>query len=204
MALPIVGFAIQEVLYGVTIHFHLPLYSLLAAEIIQGLLGGFGLMISGCMSYLSDATSVEQRTFRIVVAEMLTYFVSGLSQIGEGYLIRYHGYIPPLCITFGVNVLTLLYIAVPPFLIETVDRRDPADARGFREAGRSMVKLFKFNENGRRWQMILLDFMIFFQFDDGLRYCCNHCAVRYSSALLLVCRHGWIRFCNIIIDNVNW
>ncbi len=161
MAVPIVGFILQEVVYCLTIYLSLPLPVLLAGELLQGVTGGFALMFSGCMSYLTDATTVHQRTFRIVIAEMLTFFVGGVRQLGEGYLIRYYGYLLPLYITFGINIFTLLYIVTPQVLIETIERGSQAGQTGFWEIGRSLKKLIAFNENGRRWQLLLLNFLIF-------------------------------------------
>ncbi|XP_022110333.1 proton-coupled folate transporter-like [Acanthaster planci] len=160
MALPAIGFAIQAAVYGVTVHFKLPLATLLAGEFVQGLAGGFGLLFAACISYLADATTERQRTMRIVIAEMLTFLVGGLNQVAQGYLIKI-SYLPSLAIAFGCNSAAFLYIILPPFLIETVDNRG-FDRKEFFEAWRSMKRLLEFNENGRRWQMLFLDFFIFF------------------------------------------
>ena len=133
---------------------------LLAGEILQGLSGGFGLLFAVCISYLTDATSLKQRTFRIVVAEMMTFLIGGLNQVGEGYLIKI-SYLPTLGIALGSGVVVLFYITMPSILIETVDRSS-LNYKEFREVFWRMKKLLEFNENGRRWQMLLLDLFIFF------------------------------------------
>ncbi|XP_033641121.1 proton-coupled folate transporter-like isoform X1 [Asterias rubens] len=161
MAVPIVGLVLQEVVYCLTIYFSLPLEVFLAGEVLQGVTGGFALMFSGCMSYLTDCTTVKQRTFRIVIAEMLTYFLAGVGQLGEGYIISYYGYLLPLYIAFGVNIILILYITIPRVLIETMEKGSQAGRMGFFDIGRSIKKLIAFNENGRRWQLLLLNFSIF-------------------------------------------
>ncbi|XP_038072246.1 proton-coupled folate transporter-like [Patiria miniata] len=160
MALPALGFAIQAAVYGFTIHFKLPLAVLFVGDAIQGLTGGFGLLFAGCISYLTDATSKEQRTMRIVIAEMLTFLVGGTNQLGQGYLITF-GYLPSLAIAFGCNAAALLYLGIPWFVIETIEG-SRSDRKEFLEVWRRMKRLLEFNENGRRWQMLLLDFFIFF------------------------------------------
>ncbi|XP_022110337.1 proton-coupled folate transporter-like isoform X2 [Acanthaster planci] len=168
MALPVIGFAFQAVVYVVTVHFKLPLAVLLAGEFVQGLTGGFGLLFAACISYITDATTEKQRTLRIVIAEMLTFLVSGLNQVAQGYLLTF-GYLPSLAIAFGCNVIALLYIVIPLFLIETVDGQR-SDSKGLLDVWRSMKRLLEFNENGRRWQMLLLDFFIFFVISQFVAY----------------------------------
>ncbi|XP_038071547.1 proton-coupled folate transporter-like [Patiria miniata] len=160
MALPALGFAIQAAVYGFTVHFKLPLAVLFVGDATQGLTGGFGLLFAGCISYLADATSEKQRTIRIVIAEMLTFLVGGMNQLGQGYLITF-GYLPSLAIAFGCNAAAFLYIVVPWFVIETIES-SRSDRKEFIDVWRRMKRLLEFNENGRRWQMLLLDFFIFF------------------------------------------
>ncbi|XP_022103598.1 proton-coupled folate transporter-like [Acanthaster planci] len=162
IAVPLVGYIIQEAVYIATIYGELPLPVLFVGEVLLGSTGRSGLLFAGCISYIVDITTETQRTLRIALAEMTFLLLSGLAQVGVGYLVRDFSTLPPLLIAFGCNILCLIYIAVPGILIETVDRDNIPDHRkGLREACRSMVKLLKFNENGRRWQMLLLDFFLF-------------------------------------------
>ncbi|XP_038044240.1 solute carrier family 46 member 3-like [Patiria miniata] len=163
IVIPIFGYICQEVVYLATIYFELPLPVLFVGDILQGMAGGFGLLFAGCTSYITDITSEKKRTLRIAFIEMLLLLLGGFVQVGVGYMVRDISTEVPLLMALGANVLCLIYVAIPGLLIETVDRKNiPEHRKGLKAAGRSMVKLLKFNENGRRWQMLLLDFFLFF------------------------------------------
>ncbi|XP_038076339.1 proton-coupled folate transporter-like [Patiria miniata] len=163
LVIPIFGFICQEIVYILSVYYKLPLPVLLVGDVIQGLSGGYMSLFAGCLSYITDVTSEKQRTMRIAVAEMLMLLIGGIVQVSSGYMLRDLGPIPPLAMALGLNVLCLMYVAIPGILIDTVDRKTISEHRkGFKEAGMSVVKLLKFNENGRRWQMLLLDFFLFF------------------------------------------
>ncbi|XP_038077339.1 proton-coupled folate transporter-like [Patiria miniata] len=163
LVMPIVGYIIQEVVYLATMHFKLPLPVLFVGSILQGMSGGFGLFYAGCASYIVDITSEKNRTLRLAVIEMVFSLFGGFVQVGIGFMVDYVSILAPFFLALGANILCLLYIAIPGFLFETVDPENIAeDRKGLKEAGRSVVKLFKFNENGRRWQMLLLNAFMFF------------------------------------------
>ncbi|XP_022092900.1 proton-coupled folate transporter-like [Acanthaster planci] len=163
LVIPVIGYICQETVYVLTVHYKLPLPVLFVGEFLQGVTGGFGLLFAGCLSYISDISSENHRTMRIAVAEMLVFFVGGFVQVGAGYLLQDIGPIPPLAMALGFNVLCLIYITTPCILIETVDRENvPEHRKGIKDATRSVMNLFRFNENGRRWQMLLLDLFLFF------------------------------------------
>ncbi|XP_022083306.1 solute carrier family 46 member 3-like [Acanthaster planci] len=163
MVIPLVGYICQEIVYILTVCYHLPLPVLFAGDILQGMGGSFGLLFAGCLSYISDITTEKQRTMRIAVVEMLMLFIGGCVEVGAGFLMRDIGPFPPLALALGFNVLCLIYIAIPSALIETVDRDNiPENRKGLKEAGRSVVAIFKFTEDGRRWQTLLLTLFLFF------------------------------------------
>ncbi|XP_038076124.1 proton-coupled folate transporter-like [Patiria miniata] len=163
LVMAIIGYICQEIVYILTVYYKLPLPVLLVGDFLQGVGGGFMTLFAGCISYISDITLEKQRTIRIAVVEMMMFFMGGVVQVGAGYLLSAFGPIPPLAVALGLNILCLMYVAIPGILFETVDRKSiPEHRKGLKEAGRSVVKLLKFNENGRRWQMLLLDFFIFF------------------------------------------
>ncbi|XP_038044625.1 proton-coupled folate transporter-like isoform X2 [Patiria miniata] len=160
MAIPLLAFAFQAAVYLFTVIFKLPLAVLFTGEVLQGLAGGYGLLYAATHAYLADATTEKQRTIRMVVADMLQYLGGGLNQLGQGYLIQF-GYIPTLVVALGSNMVALYYLAIPPCLIETVEKSS-TDHKGLMEVFQSMKELVVFNENGRRWQMFLLILYVLF------------------------------------------
>ncbi|XP_038071517.1 proton-coupled folate transporter-like [Patiria miniata] len=157
MVLSLLGFTAQAAMTFVTVLFQLPLAVLLVGEFLQGLTGGFGLLFAASISYLADATSLKQRTMRIVIAETTSLLVTAVNEIVEGLLIKSYGFIPVASVALGSCVVGLIYVTVPPFLIETVDTRK-FERQEFLEVWKNMKS---FLQSGKRWHMLLLSCVIF-------------------------------------------
>ncbi len=93
---------------------------LLLPNFIEGILGYSEGFRMGCFSTLSDATTLENRSFRLTVLEALYVVTGAVANFGVGFLIDYTGFMLPYAIVAGLQVLNLGFIvlfipkSVPP------------------------------------------------------------------------------------------
>ena len=159
LAIPLIGFIIQNITFLIVVTYHLPLWVLLIGEVVQGCTGGVALLICGSLAYIADITSPSQRTWRIVIVEMTLFVGGGAMQIINGYIFQAFGYQIPVWIALGLLVAAFLYVIIPPFLIETV-KRTKVPRTFLLKVFQDSRDLFKDNTSGRRWKLILLNFQI--------------------------------------------
>ncbi len=137
-----------------------------------GITGGSGLLFAQAFAYLSDVTSNENRLLRIIVLMSARGITQGATNLGVGYIIRDYGFGPCLWLMAASFFAAFMYVVIPCFLIETVDRKGEAIKKQNKESGKEksmfarvrddLLSLFKINTNMRRWRLGLLfviDFM---------------------------------------------
>ena len=109
-----------------------------------------------CVSYIADVTTSENRLLRLVVALNTNGIAVGITQLAIGYLIDDYGFGPALWIAAIAYFLALLYIIIPPFLIETVDRdRTKTESKKINPLSnlKSFIVLFQNNTHLRSWRL---------------------------------------------------
>ena len=127
-------------------------------------------MFAQAYAYLSDVTNDENRLLRIVVLTTARGVTQGVTNLAVGYLIRHYGFGPCIWLMTVSSFTALMYVVIPWFLIETVDRKGEITKKQNKESIKSMlvrvsddlISLFKINTNMRRWRLGLLfviDFM---------------------------------------------
>ncbi|XP_072045945.1 proton-coupled folate transporter-like [Amphiura filiformis] len=159
LGIPMLGFIIQNAFFLLVIHYHLPLWVLLIGEVLQGCTGGVALLICGAFAYIADITTPSQRTWRIVIVEVTLFTGGGVMQIVNGYMLQALGYEIPVWIALGILVIAFLYVIVPPFLIETVERKK-VPRKFLVKVFQDAHNLFQDTTDGRRWKLLLLNFQI--------------------------------------------
>ena len=156
--LPIFGFFIFATVYLFVIYFSLPLWIVVLGSFIQGVLGNYGLVIAGALAYIADVTTKKKRALRIAVVEALLVAGIGVSQVITGLLIGVAGFAAPLWMSAALSTTCILYITVPPFLIETAKTRDLQDLDRYTQVETTvgiLYSLFHTNENCRRVKLVL-------------------------------------------------
>ena len=129
LCLAILGVFWRSLVFLCVVHFNLPIPVLIAADSMAGLSGGNALLLATGAAYISDITSIKSRTFRIIVLETCDFVGVGVGQIILGAALHASPdqslakYMLPLYICIGCTAASLLYVAVPEILLETVDRR---------------------------------------------------------------------------------
>ena len=162
--LPIIGYFIYIVVYLFVIYFILPLWVVVLGSFIHGMFGIYGLMIAGGLAYIADVTTAEKRALRIAVVHALTVTGAGVSQVVTGLLIEAAGFPSPFWMSTALMVICMLYIIVPPFLIETVKCKRPRTSNRFARSKttvESLYGLFLKNTNYRRVKLIFSLLAIF-------------------------------------------
>lgn len=157
LVVPIIGLVIQSALYVTIFYAHLPIWVCFVADTLQGLAGGYGLLLSTASAYIADVTSVEQRTWRLVIAEAALVLGSGLIQPINGFIIQYCGIGVAFCTSLGVALPGLLYAVCPWTTPETVEEdTEETFSEYIKDIFRGIYRLLSINVNGRRWKIAFL------------------------------------------------
>ena len=88
----------------------LPLEFTYLGSLLDGLTGSDVIMVGTCYAYLSDVTSVERRSFRILLAELVQNAFKGVIHLGTGYAIAALGFLYPYLILMAFHIVNLVYI----------------------------------------------------------------------------------------------
>ena len=155
--LPIIGYFIYAAIFLFVIYFNLPLWVVVVGSFIHGVLGNYGLLVAGALAYIADVTTKEKRALRIAIIQALTTTGVGVSQVISGFLIAAAGFAAPLWMAAALNIICILYITVPPFLIETLPFRGQQGSDTYtriKTTVASLYDLFHENENFRRVKLI--------------------------------------------------
>ncbi|XP_041472145.1 proton-coupled folate transporter-like [Lytechinus variegatus] len=157
LVVPIVGLVIQCALYVAVFYAHLPIWVCFVADTLQGIAGGYGLLLSTASAYIADISTVEQRTWRLVIAEAALVLGSGLIQPINGFIIDYFGMGVAFWTSLGVSLPGLLYAACPLTTPETVmEEAEETLSEYIKDIFRGIYRLLSINVNGRRWKIIVL------------------------------------------------
>ena len=89
---------------------------------LDGLSGTASIMLSTCYAYISDTVSLERRSYRIMVMEIVSNFLQGGFQLAMGYMITGLGYLWPFVFLLVLHTLNLVYI-----LFFVTESRVPSD-----------------------------------------------------------------------------
>ena len=82
------GYFLQSLLFSSTIAFDLSMKLLLVSVFLSSFGGGLASILAVSFSYIADTTSVESRTFRIVIGDLFVGIGTILSNLSSGYWIE--------------------------------------------------------------------------------------------------------------------
>ena len=153
---PVIGGILKLYICLVLIIYDLPIYVLLIAAAVEGMSGGIAVFLMGAFSYISDVTTPEQRSLRIIILEVCLGLSSTISYIGSGYLINGLGY---LGTTISLHMILVFTLFVTFFLPETLATDDSVKFFTFKHFLRTFNVYFVNDGTGRR--MCLLSTVIF-------------------------------------------
>lgn len=115
MVLSTVLVSCRYVAYIIAIQFNLSLSYVIVGYIIEGLGGSFNTMILACSAYTADVTqSGMSRSLRLMVVFSVSGFSEIIAYLSYGYATKILGFKDTFLIVLGINVCTLLGIALLP------------------------------------------------------------------------------------------
>ncbi|XP_077865158.1 proton-coupled folate transporter-like [Saccoglossus kowalevskii] len=151
--IPCLGLVCYSGICVLVVYLQLPLGYLFLAEIIRGLTGHIFTGMSGFLAYIADITTLQQRTYRVVIVTVVILASSALGQVGVGFWLESQGFGPPLILVFLLYILTICYVIV--FIKETIIY-DSSKSFTLVIILKGVGDFLKYNTDGRRWKFILL------------------------------------------------
>ncbi|XP_072171865.1 proton-coupled folate transporter-like [Diadema setosum] len=156
---PLVGIVIQTAIYVAVYYLRLPIWVCFIADTLQGVTGGYGLLLSTASAYVVDIVEDEMRTWRIVVVEIFLVLGGGLIQPINGFLIKYFGMGVAFDLALGVALPGLLYAMLPWFTPETIDHEaNKLDSLSDKlsDIFRGIFSTLSVRSGGRQWKILTL------------------------------------------------
>ncbi|CAH1776899.1 unnamed protein product [Owenia fusiformis] len=120
LLLAIFGGLFNHINYTIVIYFNLDIPWLFVGSFVNGLSGGFILIIANTFSYISDVIEKKNRSFRITALASCMGIAAAASTTASGYMIDALGFTWPYVIVLCIDVVNLLYIhfGVPETVIK--------------------------------------------------------------------------------------
>ena len=162
MIMPCVGGALRAFLSMLVVYFQLNLYYLVGAAILESLFGGTMSIIMATFAYISDVSTSNTRSMRILIVEMGIGLGVATGTITTGYMIKLYGFL--ISFLFSLAAYTLNAIFCATYVKESV--RPSSEPVRFFSVGhiRETIQIFTMdNGRNRRWKLLLLLFMVILQ-----------------------------------------
>ncbi|CAD5117306.1 DgyrCDS6093 [Dimorphilus gyrociliatus] len=156
LCLPIFGLAVHYISMFLVTHFSADIRWLYIPFLFEGCMGGSVTFIAAAFSHLSDRTTTEQRSFRIIVMDFCMGFTSALMNLLSGYIIEGLTYSYTFLLLFAISVLCLIYSLV--FISETIKRESEAKHKIWKNIKRCFQVFF--SEHHRRRKKLLTCLML--------------------------------------------
>ncbi|CAH1778808.1 unnamed protein product [Owenia fusiformis] len=158
LILPIIGETFRSLTVALVVIFHLPLPLLLVGTFVSGSTGSFLTALAGCNAYITDTTSINGRTIRLVIMTAVLGVGQALAYIGTGYLVQISGFLYPF---IGIVVILLLSLLYTVFLVPETVPKMPKEANLIKDRVVKSVLIFT-KDNGTNRQKVLLMLLFIF------------------------------------------
>ena len=156
---PFIGSASRQLVTIIVVGFNLNVAYLFIGNVMDGICGGTGVIVMSCFAYLSDITTHQQRTIRVVILECSGSIGLILGSLVTGYLIRYFGFLWPNVVIVILTAVTVLYII---FVIENNTKQNSQSGVTKLNHLWEPLKLYlKDDGTHRRWKLTLIMFIMF-------------------------------------------
>jgi len=154
---PLLGAAVRLLLFIAIVCFDLPLGFLILASLCDGFGGGICTMLMATCSYVSNVSSTQSRSIRIVIVEFSVGLANVISCLSVGYSINLLGYVWTFVLFLGIVFTALCYVVfivaeVSPVSATTTDKADFFTTKHFRQV---LALYMKDDEDGsdRHWKL---------------------------------------------------
>ena len=155
--LPNIGSILAVAVYMVTIHFKLPIWVLLFAQ-IESCFGGMGVLITGSFAYIADTVPPKKRALRMTVIDSVSLANGAVGSLFVGYWIKAQGFFNPLIFVICGKFLALIYaIFIIPETLKQDDTNEPRCRKlAFKDTISAINLCLYDNGTRRRWKLNVL------------------------------------------------
>lgn len=110
MILPIIGGTILVVSYILNSHYiEWPVSWMFLGIFLDASFGQYPTLLAAVFAYLADTTSKENRTMRVIILESMLFLGGLISEITNGLLLQYYGFLPPFILMLSVYISVMVY-----------------------------------------------------------------------------------------------
>jgi DHA1 family tetracycline resistance protein-like MFS transporter len=143
MMIPIISTIISIGSVLIIAEYNLNLWVLALVKFLTGLMGSYSVLIIASFAYISDVTTVDERTSMFVLVEASFFLAFTIGPVLGGYLARTltNGVIGVFHLTLFLEALVLFYIAI--ILSESLPKKIQSQNNQQRTCGKMMVSALK-------------------------------------------------------------
>ncbi|XP_064622224.1 lysosomal proton-coupled steroid conjugate and bile acid symporter SLC46A3-like [Lineus longissimus] len=159
LVLPLAAEIVVFILKLAIIYFDLPVELLCIGAAIEGLSGGWIIMLMATFAYIADVTDQSSRAMRITVAESCLTLSIALSQFVLGYYVTATGFFWPYLTLFGLLVIDLLYLIlfVPESFVKSKET-----TFSLKKSVKATYQVYNVRDDNRHIKLVLLTLTMFF------------------------------------------
>ncbi|XP_071957023.1 lysosomal proton-coupled steroid conjugate and bile acid symporter SLC46A3-like [Antedon mediterranea] len=115
-----VGTLLNLISWTIVAALNLPLEILIASEMLRGMSGGTSLLTAACFTYISDVTTTENRTTRIIACEFVFLVSLSCGQFSGGFLVDQFSFEIAYSVALSFTFISIIYTTIPYLLRETI------------------------------------------------------------------------------------
>jgi MFS family permease len=112
LILPCIGRIIRYTIILLLVELNLSDIWFIIANVIDGLFGSNSVLLLGAIAYITDCTTVKQRSSAMILEEAAVALTRIFPLLGIGFWLQQHGYTLPVSIILGLNFAALIYIMI--------------------------------------------------------------------------------------------
>ncbi|CAF0912704.1 unnamed protein product [Didymodactylos carnosus] len=109
ITLPFIGKLLRYVIMTAVNIWNLSNIFIIISVILDGIFGTSALTILSAFAFVTDCTTLKQRTSAIIITDVSITMARVVALVGLGYYLKYYGYLIPSCVTLGLSTLGLVY-----------------------------------------------------------------------------------------------
>ena len=110
LILPCIGRILRFIILLLVVQLNLSNVWLIMSSVVEGAFGSNSVLILGAIAYISDCTTIHQRSRALLLEEATVSLTRIFPLLGLGFWLQHHGYTLPVSIDLGINIAALIYV----------------------------------------------------------------------------------------------
>ncbi|KAK2157923.1 hypothetical protein LSH36_181g02004 [Paralvinella palmiformis] len=176
--MPLLGQFVKCSVYMVTVRYRLSIYLLMAANVVEGLSGGFPTMIMSCYAYLTQICRNDKLTTRLTAIDATCGLCGAICQVIMGLAISHIGYMWPFIMVIGLHLVNFIYVLLFVPELKKEVKHDRHYVPVTKQLMRGLELYVSSDDYGAVWQRWLLLVAML---------CCNTVVIARWGPLTLYC-----------------